>query len=143
MLCGGRNYQFLADLDLVGIVQVVGFGDGQVFVGVAVEMLADFGQVVARLHGVILCALLRFDVMFQVGKGWIDGFDGIPDAVLAGFRDRDCLQVKLVAIQIQVQQLRTLLLNLVQNGLIFLLELFKLVGHVVLLSTIILTKRRA
>src|ERR1700730_7639459 len=129
-LSSGWNDQFLADLDLVGIVQVVGFGDGQVFVGVAVEMFADLGQVVARLHGVILRTLVGLDVMFQVGKRWIDSLNRIPDAVFAGFRDRDGLQVKLVAIQIQVQKLSSFLLNLVQNRLIFLLELFKLVGHV-------------
>src|ERR1700730_9482510 len=83
-LSSGWNDQFLADLDLVGIVQVVGFGDGQIFVGVAVEVLADLGKVVARLHGVILRTLFGFDVMLQVGEGWINRLDGIPDAVLAG-----------------------------------------------------------
>src|SRR6185295_4823441 len=84
LLRGRGDYQFLADLDLVGIFQVVGLGDDWIFVGVTVEMLADLGQVVAGLHGIILGARLGFDVMFQVGEGWIDGLNGIPDAVFAG-----------------------------------------------------------
>ena len=64
----------------------------------------------------------------------IDGLDRIPDAVLAGLRNRRRLQVKLVAIQIQVLQFRAFLLNLGQNGLVFLLELLELIRHVFLLS---------
>ena len=37
MLCCCRNHQFLADFDLVGIFQVVGFRDDGVLVGIAVK----------------------------------------------------------------------------------------------------------
>ena len=78
------NYKFLADFDLVGVLEIIGLGDGHVFVGVAVEVLADLGQVVAGLHGVVLGACFGFDVVLQVGEGWVYGLDSVPDAVLAG-----------------------------------------------------------
>ena len=53
-LSGSGDDQLLADFDLVGIFQIIGFGNDGIFVGIAVEVLADLGQVVARLHGVIL-----------------------------------------------------------------------------------------
>jgi len=100
-----RNHQRLADFDLVGILQVVGFDDDGILVGVAVEMPADFGQIVPGLYGIALVALLNLDVVLQVGKVWIDRFDCIPDAILARLRNRRGFEVKLVAIQIQVLQL--------------------------------------
>jgi hypothetical protein len=47
-------------------------------------VLADLGQVVAGLHGVVLGACFGFDVVLQVGEGWVYGLDSVPDAVLAG-----------------------------------------------------------
>ena len=43
------NDQFLTDFNFVGILQVVGFGDDGIFVGVTVEMAADLGKIVAGL----------------------------------------------------------------------------------------------
>lgn len=42
-----REIELLANLNEVGIGDVVGLGDFGVFVGVAVEALRDFGEVVA------------------------------------------------------------------------------------------------
>src|SRR5689334_24063363 len=77
------NHQFLPDLDLVGILQIIRFGDSGILVGIAVKMLADFRKIVARLHRVALVARMHLDVVLEVSEVWIDRFDRIPDTVLA------------------------------------------------------------
>src|ERR1043166_2511217 len=51
------NDQFLTDFNLVGIFQVVGFGDDRILIGITVKVPADFGKVVSRLHGIALVTL--------------------------------------------------------------------------------------
>ena len=50
--------------------------------------------------------------MLQVGKGWIDGFDCVPDAVLAGFRDRGGFQEELIAVHVHILQIGAFFLDL-------------------------------
>ena len=71
-----------ADGDVVGVCDVVGFGDLRVFVRVAVEEQADGGQGVAGFDGDGLgVAAAGSDLVLEVGVGGINFFDVVPDTL--------------------------------------------------------------
>ena len=75
--------------------------------------------------------------MLQVGKVGSTALMASQMRFLLASETAMAFTIELVAVHVDVQKLGAFLLNLVQNRLVFLLELFKLVRHVFLLLTII------
>src|SRR5262249_25603027 len=140
-----RNYKLLAGLDFVriGELVLVGFEDFHVLVGVAVELLADFGKAVAGLNGVrarrgsgrsAACRCGRgrrrgLNIRGKVREIRINELDLVPDFVLqiggwSGGADEE-----LVAFHVYVLKLNSIGLNEIQYGLILQLQLLEAVCH--------------
>jgi ActR/RegA family two-component response regulator len=137
----GGNVQGLSRFDLVRIGQLIAIGleDLHVLVGVAVELLADLRQRIARLDRVGLpggCALRagpclgrRSDagidrhVDQHVRHGRIGRLDGRPQLVLGLFRWRGAAHQQLVVLHVQVLEPDSGLGHRLQGAVVLLFQL--------------------
>ena len=78
----GGDFDGFAYFDFVGVGDGIGRGYFAVLVGVTIEALAYFGEVVAGLDDVgLLCAAGGFDFVMQIGVLRIDFLDRVPYAI--------------------------------------------------------------
>ncbi|MBB5060233.1 hypothetical protein HDF16_004969 [Granulicella aggregans] len=115
------NVEELADLNLVRIGQVIGLRDLIVVVGVTIEELAHFAEIVARLNGVgpVLTAGVA-DLMLEIGALRVDLLDDVPNAFQHYLRWSLSNEMVLLTYQIGTYKLGTVgleLLNHVDDGM--------------------------
>ncbi len=102
----------LPRFDLVRIVELISLNNLGVLVGIAVELLADLRQRIARTDRVSLRPLTNLDVALQIRKIRINCLDRVPDAILAGLSHSGRFQEELVAIEVEILELSSFSLDL-------------------------------
>ena len=134
----------MAGADFVGVGEngFVGFEDFHVVGGVAVKVLGDFGERVAGGNGVGAGGSatnggssgfgggrsVDSDVNGDVVRCGIDQLDLIPDFVFDFFRGAGALKKEFVVLDMFVAQADALLVHEIEDGSVFLFELFE-VSH--------------
>jgi len=120
-------------MNLVGVRDVVGFSDFAVVIGGTVEELAYLGQVVAGRDGIGLLGRPRGgDLVMEVGVGWVDLLDGVPNAVGKDGGWNGAPEQELVAIErgrLKLGALRGKVLKKLEDGCVLLRELCEIGGH--------------
>src|SRR5262245_3472938 len=152
---GSGNGQYLTDLDLVRVLQLVlvGVEDLHVLVGVAVVLLADLRQRVALLDGVrsggsaparraTHRAGRSVDVGHQVGVGRIHLLDRVPDLVLGVRAGRVAPHHELAALDLHALDLDLLRVHGVESGLVLLLQGGQLLCYRLARRTVVLVGPR-
>ena len=122
---GGRDLQLLPDVNLIRVFQLifVGFENPHVVIRVSVELLANLGKSVSCLHrvGLISGCFGCIDGKFRhdVIQFWVDPLDLVPNLVGCLQRRGCALHDQLAIVQVQIRQLDSLNLNLLDNTLVF------------------------
>jgi len=131
--------QLLTDLNLVGVVQcaAISVEDTHVFVRVAIELLADLRERIARFDRIALTATstadccahrtarINTDVSSNVVLSRADELDLIPELALGLFCRRDAFDEELIVLHMQVLKLHVLLIGGSQYRLVLLFQLVK------------------
>src|ERR1700756_4674256 len=125
----GGNRDGLSSLNLVCVRDAVGLCDLLVLIGIAVEVFADLGEIVAGLDGVGLRVAGGGDLVVEIGVGGIYLLDCVPDTIRDNGRRYRGLEKQLVAVEAYIVDLRSLCaeaLDGVNNGCVFLLKLIEI-----------------